>query len=51
MNLKGFNDENGGMTVPLVNPFDETIEDSTFTMETANLNHPFEYTLEEPLRY
>jgi hypothetical protein len=46
-----FNDENSGMTVPLVNPFDETIEDSTFTMETANLNRPFDYTLEAPLRY
>ena len=52
MNLyEDFNDENSGMTVPLVNPFDETIEDSTFTMETANLNRPFEYTLEAPLRY
>ena len=52
MNLyENFNDENSGMTVPLVNPWDETIEDSTFTMETANLNRPFEYTLEQPLRY
>ena len=52
MNLyEDFNDENSGMTVSLVNPFDETIEDSTFTMETANLNRPFEYTLEAPLRY
>ena len=47
MNLyENFNDENSGMTVPLVNPWDETIEDSTFTMETANLNRPFDYTLE-----
>ena len=52
MNLyEDFYDENSGMTVPLVNPYDETINDSTFTMETANLNRPFEYTLEEPLRY
>ncbi len=52
MNLyEDFYDENSGMTVPLVNPFDQTINDSTFTMETANLNRPFEYTLEEPLRY
>lgn len=52
MNLyENFNDENSGMTVPLVNPYDETVEDSTFMMETANLNRPFEYTLEEPLRY
>lgn len=52
MNLyEDFNDENSGMTVPLINPYDETIEDSTFTMETANLNRPFEYTLEAPLRY
>ena len=46
-----FDNENSGMTVPLVNPFDETVEDSTFTLETANLNRPFEYTLEQPLRY
>ena len=52
MNLyENFNDENSGMTVPLVNPYDETVEDSTFMMETANLNRPFEYTLEQPLRY
>ncbi len=52
MNLyEDFYDENSGMTVPLVNPFDQTINDSTFTMETANLNRAFEYTLEEPLRY
>lgn len=52
MNLyEDFNDENSGMTVPLVNPFDQTVEDSTFTLETANLNRPFEYTLEAPLRY
>lgn len=52
MNLyEDFHDENSGMTVPLVNPYDETINDSTFTMETANLNRPFEYTLTEPLRY
>ena len=46
-----FDDENSGMTVALVNPFDETIEDSTFVMQTGNLNRPFEYTLEEPLHY
>ena len=46
-----FDNENSGMTVPLVNPYDETVEDSTFILETANLNRPFEYTLEQPLRY
>ena len=52
MNLyENFDDQNSGQTVPLVNPFDETVEDSTFNMETANLNRPFTYTLDAPLRY
>lgn len=52
MNLyENFDDPQSNQFVTLVNPYSETVDDSTFNMETANLNLPFEYTLEEPLQY
>ncbi len=52
MNLyENFDDPQSGQYVTLVNPYTETVEDSTFSMETANLNLPFEYTIEAPLQY
>lgn len=33
--------------VILVNPFEESVSDSTFSMNTANLDLPFDYTLPE----
>ena len=44
---ENMDDEDAQSTVILVNPYEETISDSTFTMFTANQNLPFEYTLPE----
>lgn len=46
-------DEVSERYVVLVNPYEETITDSTFALETNNLNLPFFYTLPEgvELRY
>ncbi len=48
-----FSDENSQQFVILVNPFEETVTDSTFNLNTLNMNMPFEYTLEpgQELRY
>lgn len=48
-----FSDENSGQFVILVNPYEETVTDSTFNLNTLNLNMPFDYTLEpgQELRY
>ena len=52
MNLyENFQDPQSDQYVILVNPYDETVEDSTFHMETANLNFPFDYTIDAPLHY
>jgi len=40
-------DENSQQFITLVNPYTETVTDSTFILETQNLNIPFEYTLPE----
>jgi hypothetical protein len=40
-------DEDSQRNVILVNPYGETISDSTFTLSTANQNLAFEYTLPE----
>jgi hypothetical protein len=39
------NDPLSQQKVLLVNPFDQTVTDSTFTLFTQNLNLPFDYTL------
>jgi len=44
---ENMNDPDAQSTINLVNPYDETITDSTFTVFTANQNLPFEYTLPE----
>ena len=46
-------DENSQQFIILVNPFEETVTDSTFELSTLNQNLPFEYTLSagEELRY
>ena len=40
-------DEDSERNVILVNPYGETVSDSTFTLSTANQNLAFEYTLPE----
>ena len=40
-------DENSQRSVIVVNPFGETITDSTFTLYTSNQNLPFEWTIPE----
>ncbi|MGB1031682.1 MAG: T9SS type A sorting domain-containing protein, partial [Flavobacteriales bacterium] len=46
-------DENSQQFIILVNPYDETVTDSTFELSTLNQNLPFDYTLSdgEELRY
>jgi hypothetical protein len=44
---ENMDDPDAQSTVILVNPYEETISDSTFTMFTANQNLPFEFTLPE----
>ena len=40
-------DENSQNNIILVNPYGETVTDSTFTLYTASQNLPFDYTLAE----
>ena len=44
---ENMDDPDAQSTVVLVNPYEESVEDSTFTVFTANQNLPFEYTLAE----
>ena len=44
-------DDDSPQVVFLTNPYEETVTDSTFVLETNSLNIPFEYTLEGELRF